>query len=194
MRFIRQAVTAPNYDERCALLSPILYLGRSVDLFLCHQLKAVTGDDDRFVCDIEEAELNSVLTKPAYDDQDNGPFQAWKWAYDRYPASMVCYGPDQKEIREAGYIFLDLEMIINHTLFSEPFQSPEAPEMTTEECEAMDIQRREEVRSFEIREDLYRRGGRGWWSEGDESKIAWPHGRLTDEDLEKRRREREKGP
>jgi hypothetical protein len=40
--------------------------------------------------------------------------------------------------------------------------------------EELERQQEAMLRSFEERSEIWARGGRGWWSEDDLSKIIWP--------------------
>ena len=40
-------------------------------------------------------------------------------------------------------------------------------------------QQQEEMReSFRVRHEICNRGGRGWWTPGDESRVQWPGGKV----------------
>ena len=89
----------------------------------------------------------------------------------------------QRTLRQRGYVMWDSTRlaqwsILDHEWLKLPH---ELPITYFKQCH------REVVAavSFDARLKIWRRGGRGWWSAGDESRIVWPPGG-PNEDLQER--------
>jgi hypothetical protein len=46
-------------------------------------------------------------------------------------------------------------------------------EWYTFDDENYDQEQAQQLKSFKIRSDIFLNGGRGWWSEGDTSRVQW---------------------
>ena len=175
LEYLHRLVTANTYEERYQLLSSQLDLNCRFD-FLDAALEE-PGDYDDYnditLADLTEEEKAKRINSPLEKDPDIGPAEAWRWAYQR--ATTAClYGlTEQRLLRKHGYVMFDYDRLCESNLLFESFVPPdEDPEA---EVLAID-QRYDKLRkSLHDRSLVWRRGGRGWWSEGDESKVLWPY-------------------
>ena len=104
-------------------------------------------------------------------DTDSGPVKAWRWAYHHQNAVVGLASPDMRWLRQNGYIFFDSGRLQAWGILNTPYSTQYqlyAASQSSESHEAMKLQR-----SFRERSEIFARGGRGWWSEGDQSRIRW---------------------
>ncbi|KAK2757966.1 hypothetical protein FQN54_004372 [Arachnomyces sp. PD_36] len=169
LAYIRRLVTAPTFQERCELLGE--FPERDYDFFL-EGLRVDYKEDDvrRPLSHYDENQKKALASKSSIEDPDPGPFNAWYWAHARdYRQGFFCER-EHMLLRERGYVMWDQWRLLEWNLFGKPFEEEDYPypvDHLTEE-------RQEEVEeSWDIRREIFRNGGRGWWSKDDESKIVW---------------------
>lgn len=104
-------------------------------------------------------------------DGDKGPEDAWRWAY-AGNTSVYWYNiSEQGFLRQRGYVMWDFARLAQWGLLNHEWDELPCEPFRTEEY----IRRQKGMRdSFEARYEIRSRGGRGWWSAGDESRIKWP--------------------
>lgn len=118
-----------------------------------------------------EGGKKSLASKSSIEDPDPGPYNAWYWAHERDYSEQFFLDGSQQLLRQRGYVMWDDWRLQKWNLFSEPFSDRNYPPLRNELTEE---RQREIKESWERRSEIYRRGGRGWWSKDDESKIVWP--------------------
>ena len=123
-----------------------------------------------------EAMLNVTLNTHAGNDlleeSDIGPFYAWQWAHQSLPDVRTYFDPSQRRLRSRGYVMWDKARLDKRTVtFSRSWRRHIA---TQEEESVQRLMRRHMLTGFAERFRIFRRGGRGWWSETDKSKVIWP--------------------
>lgn len=105
---------------------------------------------------------------------DKGPFEAWRLMLDKDNIDMgVYYFMDNEAwLRERGYVFWDWERIVEHNL------AKVITELGHEVDDPFDDQELEDMEeSWDERSLVWQKGGRGYWSKDDLSRIEWPPGR-----------------
>ncbi|ROV96851.1 hypothetical protein VPNG_09275 [Cytospora leucostoma] len=117
---------------------------------------------------------------PFHPDPDPGPELIWRLSCPQDGSSLGLYEQHDWISRRWGYVFWDYArlqglILTGDALTSEtweprvnPVQIPEPPP-SAEEREA----------SYQVRSSIYRRGGRGYWAEGDESRVQWPENTIS---------------
>ncbi|MCJ1283012.1 hypothetical protein MMC26_002339 [Xylographa opegraphella] len=168
LNYLRRLVTAKTYEERYQLLA---HNHRSDHYFLHEGLVASNGDDEEDdaieLCQYGSEDERRYIHSPFLNDADPGPAKAWRWAHEHVSRGSFVQYESHRELRERGYVMWDLARLEQWNLFEQAWRSGMEPRIDfVEEYRAM-------VRSFDARSEIYQRGGRGWWSEGDESKIVW---------------------
>lgn len=169
--FLHRLVTAKTYDDRHAVLSP---LKPSDSLFLQDGLRAQGVDD------MHDAAVRGLRDEaPDYDvpalsvNDDSGPIEAWCWANG---AETLYYEQDQADLREWGYCLWDKARLEAWGLFNKPWTAERAYERE-QKISSEEISLSERLMKSRIeRSRIWRLGGKGWWAEGDESKIIWSLG------------------
>lgn len=119
-----------------------------------------------------------------YNDPDPGPEKAWRWAHQVSWKIDFINGWQCEEERRWGYVMWDLERLEEWKTLDQPWRLTTLPE-----AERNARQYRLEIMqaSHQRREEIAKRGGQGWWSSKDESKVKWF-------DLDSLRREERKKP
>ena len=117
-----------------------------------------------------EDEERTRVRQPLDKDPDIGPERAWRWAHHEIYASSFIMAHDNHDLRGNAYVMWDNDRLERLGLCSETCASPPEEHVykmrSRTEVEVME-------RSFVERTNIWIRGGRGWWAEGDESKIVW---------------------
>jgi len=167
--FLRRLVTVETYDERYAILAPIV---RGDDRFLDAGLQEQGEDDDFNVSEqSSEEEHDNIIKAPSNDG--SGPFEAWCWANGH---EIFYYQRDKTDLREWGYCLWDKARLMAWGLFRKPWSDDRVysrRERLSEEAAG----KRDRIRkSWEERSRIWQIGGRGWWDWGDISKVAWTYG------------------
>ncbi|CEJ81602.1 hypothetical protein VHEMI01722 [[Torrubiella] hemipterigena] len=109
-----------------------------------------------------------VRTSPAVDGYDRFPFQIWKEAHRNSCMHESGYSEAERGLRWYGYVLRDFSNMSEKDISrlaglgnSRPNES-----MTREQEDVI-------AHSFTERKDIFDRGGRGYWSPGDTSRIVW---------------------
>ncbi|KAK7735632.1 hypothetical protein SLS53_007372 [Cytospora paraplurivora] len=157
------------YEARRKSLSPEEEAPYVNDDFLWFAL--VNLEDDAI-----DANLYSTLysAPPFHPDPDPGPELTWRLSCPQDRSSMSIYDQHDWISRRWGYVFWDYARLQGLILTGDaltsatweprvnPVRKPEPPP-SDEEREA----------SYQVRSSIYRRGGRGYWAEDDESRVQW---------------------
>ena len=166
LNYLRRLVTAKTYKERYQLLAP----NRRSDFYFLHEgliASNMVDDDDVELCEYSSEDERRYIHSPILNDPNPGPAKAWRWAHEHVSRDCFVQYEYHRELRQRGYVMWDLERLEHWDLFRAPWENAsEAKSELVEEYEAM-------IKSFDTRSEIWHRGGRGWWSEGDESKIVW---------------------
>lgn len=127
-------------------------------------------DFDYSLSEYTEEQKQALISRPAIEDLDSGPYNAWYWAHanDTYADSI--YGGCHKWLRMKGYVMWDDSRLNQEwKLFETPYE--DAEDDSEDHLSRLTI---EEIHhSYDRRSWIRARGGRGWWSKDDESKIDW---------------------
>lgn len=175
LAFLQDVVGAQTYERRRELLGSGLI---SDDRFLHASLS--TRDQ------IAEAQNSMLFTmgssepvaKPFFQDDDNtGPREAWAWAH-RTPHPQiytVAHNLKFYNLRVWGYCWWDIDRLTRLGVFDSYRDGGKIvvychhiwmPKELRSSAE-------QQSKSWKQRSKIWRRGGRGWWAEGDNSKIIW---------------------
>ena len=165
--YLYRAATAANYDDRYKLVSPNL---GSDELFLFNGLKSQDEDDDVLVIAFNTEEQYKYLKEHLAVDDDNDPFHVWRWAHADSTKACLYFGDGKGTLRSSGYVMWDLDRLYGQALFSRPWDIYLGPVIRRQDY---DRRNRQMQRSFGERSKIWSRGGTGWWSTDDESKVQW---------------------
>ncbi len=168
LAYLRQVVSATHYDERFELIHPNLGID---GCFLFNGMSTQDGDASYLPLeDYSSAEKDKFIRNPFFADNNNGPMEAWIWAHAESTRERFYFRDDQYALRQRGYVMWDFSRISQWDCFHVPWLD------TTDVIHrGEEIKRRHAamMKSFDQRSGIYRRGGRGWWSPDDESRIIW---------------------
>ena len=109
-------------------------------------------------------------------DYDKGPEEAWRWAstFTSVLEHRFWFSLSQKTLRDRGYVLWDSARLVKWGLLDQVcitirFENG-IVDALIHECS------KQLSHSVPARRRIRDRGGRGWWSPGDESGIVWPPG------------------
>ena len=166
LAWLKRLITAPSYDERYLMLTSKFYIDER-SLIPC--IGDFNYDIDQRVGDLTEAEKASLKRPTDAMDLDKGPAGAWFWAYQDENLNSPYNENNQSQLRDYGYVMFDYERLCHWGMFNQPFIPPKFEY----DYEGHELRYKEMKRSWDQRSKIWQSGGRGWWSEGDESKIIW---------------------
>ena len=165
LSFVRKLVTVPTYDERYRLL---LLEHKKDETFMYITLSEMDYSIGKPIAGLTEADRAALAKPMSALDPDKGPAEAWFWAY--YRENMAqCYAlGEQKQLRERGYVMFDYDRLARWEVFDQQFTST-----IDRDSSEMKARHKEMHDSWRKRSKVWQNGGRGWWSEDDQSKLIW---------------------
>jgi len=129
---------------------------------------------DRKVGQYTDAELYSIAQRdgdePANEDTDRGPYEAWRAANSDRWLEDSCMFSEAAWLRERAYVFWDADRLRSW----QPGGFGDDPGDCPRECTEEEVDEMRE--SFRERSKIWQKGGRGYWSWDDTSRIVWPVG------------------
>lgn len=110
-------------------------------------------------------------TDGPFDSIRSWPFQLWFYAHKWRDPRQWVYQPNNSYLRRCGYVIWDAPVI-------HPKRKPKHYIVLARRQDLIDFIEQTKAkermrRSWEERAEIYKRGGRGYWSEGDLSKVVW---------------------
>ena len=126
--------------------------------------------DEHFIKleEYDDEQRNRIIPPPAVTDPDPGPEQVWNHMHQEMDREEFIMSERQTYIRERGYVFWDQWRLENWGILRTPWEwwLLGSPGPSREEYLKMRA-------SLDRRSEIYLDGGRGWWSENDESHIVY---------------------
>lgn len=169
LTYLHQIVNALTYEDRCRVLKArmencycSLYDALKAQGYSngLEELETYTNEDERIHIPAQLA-----------IDVDRGPEEAWRWAYADNRNEYWYNIEDRDFLRERGYVMWDFARLARWGLMDHEWDGLPHESVSYEE----ERRRQDDMRdSFKARHKIWCRGGRGWWSPGDESRIKWP--------------------
>ncbi|KAF3074796.1 hypothetical protein CFAM422_003079 [Trichoderma lentiforme] len=167
--FIYRMTTETSYDAKKALLKSS-YGASSAYLYdALTSIPEVDLDDDTPLAQITDEDLKTMIPTSNDQDIDKGPFEAWRVAFKDLPRSMWVMLTKNSGLRERAYVFWNLDRLERYDLLELFKNAPEDSELLRAVNGWGDM-----FKSFEERSKIKQRGGSGYWSKDDESRIVWP--------------------
>ena len=104
------------------------------------------------------------------NELNEGPYMAWKAAHRKEPHPAWVMLDDKAGLRERAYVLWHRKRIIDHNLLPVFQTKPKRSigDYGDEEYEEM-------CQSWAERSRIWQKGGIGYWSKGDESRIEYSH-------------------
>ncbi|KAI0097640.1 hypothetical protein GGR51DRAFT_540579 [Nemania sp. FL0031] len=134
------------------------------------------GYDERAtVSDYENSRDYALRVKsPYFEEPDDGPFSAWKWAYWSASLRRSVYQWGQAKLCKWGYVMWDRARLDTLSIFRDTWPPPGFnPYRRCPPDDPWGVADGTWESSWEERSRIYKKQGRGWWNFGDESKIVW---------------------
>lgn len=171
LTFLQHLVAAKTYGQRCQLLRHNL---KSDDLFLWEGLVARGKEAGRPIFEFLAEDPRVVINQPFFqDDDDEGPEKAWRWAYENWVRSLLCIAADMYDLRAWGFCLWDHARLLSWGVFNKACRDRPLKGYHDYVLTAQKISYEKLSKSREKRSKIWNQGGRGWWEDGDESKIVW---------------------
>ncbi|KAJ2988039.1 hypothetical protein NUW58_g4185 [Xylaria curta] len=175
LKKLYQITRAETYDDRervlCSGYSP-----RATYFFLYEGLRYANEQHDDFWLDDLTPENELLYVKqPFFADPDSGPADVWRWAHYEESWQTWVYQANRDNLRRWGYVMWDRSRLEAIGVFQEPWEETDEGNSEESVLEQQEAQRQREYlkSSWEQRQRILSRGGTGWWSWGDESKVRW---------------------
>ncbi|KAH8592046.1 hypothetical protein B0O99DRAFT_744069 [Bisporella sp. PMI_857] len=158
-------IRAKGYEEKYTLFYPDY--PRASGRFLSEALETANDlDDGRYLEEYTSDEIANIAN-PYFQDPDTGPFDAWQWAHQWTTRAYFVNSDPRLSLRDWGYVMWDRSSLDKIGILGEDWEEPDAVIQTDDEVRR--YQQREA--SLRRRREIFRKGGRGWWSFEDESRI-----------------------
>ncbi len=121
--------------------------------------------------EFSSSELHAIAhldSSQAEDDADPGPYEAWCKGNASWWVSDSCMLTHIAGMCERGYVFWDEARSRSHQngIAERPEDEPRDTDAGQEDM----------MESFRERSEIWQKGGRGYWSRDDASRIIWPRG------------------
>ncbi|CAH0050892.1 unnamed protein product [Clonostachys solani] len=120
--------------------------------------------------------LNHVRA-PLYQDPECGPVRAWETVFCGDLHMRVLRHRYIRIHRRRGYVFWDLARLEKQEFSGARWETDQAPDPIADYWTNQMLNPPIEtvLMSRERRSEIWKAGGRGWWSFDDESKVVYPH-------------------
>ena len=167
---LHQLFNTSTFNERCQLLEPRemwpdYSLKGSLDDVISIQILQAYGNNQMDL-NVDHFSTESSMSS------DKGPEEAWRWANIIEMQWSSC--EPRRTLRKRGYVMWDFARLAEWGLLDEDFTSIPHED---DGADLMLSRRIDELHdSCKARREIWDRGGRGWWSPEDESRIVWPPG------------------
>lgn len=156
------------YDSKKALLKST-FKNESVLLHDALAACAVEFNDNGEILDeISDKEVEALIQRSIQQDTDNGPISAWKSEHRYLPPEAWVMAGYTTGLRERAYVLWDNDRMDKYCMLELYGSVPEVSSHMCHEDEFSNMQK-----SFEDRSQIWRKGGRGYWSPKDTSRIEW---------------------
>lgn len=165
---LRQIVNTSAFDDRCRLLKA-LKRGPGPSLYDALSAQGY-GNDLPDLEDYTEEDEHAHIPPQLLVDGDKGPEEAWRWAYAGNKNAYWYNISEQGFLRQRGYVMWDSARLVQWDLLTHEWDGLPQKSFSIDEHR---LRHDEMMDSFEARHKLWCRGGRGWWSARDESRIKW---------------------
>ena len=173
LAYLHAVATAETYEERYGLLSDSFPKGK-INEFLHEGLNLANepgGGVELSEYDQNDEEDFSRHHAPFVHESDPGPATAWRWAHQHETRATFVYADSQSFLRERGYVLWDLSRLEAWPVFQQHWEPPDTTAASTDRASyRAALYLREKCKR---RSQIYKLGGRGWWSPDDESKVVY---------------------
>ncbi|KAK1775415.1 hypothetical protein QBC45DRAFT_422270 [Copromyces sp. CBS 386.78] len=169
VEFVYSLTVADSYDAKKSLLES------SVDsmpgrISLPEALGQLYDADGQMIEEYSEEQLRSMAPRHSdqtEEDTDCGPYQAWRNANEGLSLEESIMMAHNSWLRERAYVFWDAHRV---SKLQDGFGEDPGYQAAFTEQEYNEM-----LESFDERSKIWQKGGTGYWSRGDTSRIVWPN-------------------
>ena len=127
-------------------------------------------DDNTPLSEYTDEDLLELFSGSGFQDAEKGPFEAWRQAFGCNARNSWGFMIDYGWFRERAYVFWKMDRLEGCGFLEAAAGSPEESELQKSEKDDHNIMEQ----SFKERSKIWQKGGLGYWSKGDTSRIEWP--------------------
>lgn len=169
IQFVHRFANEPSYDARKEIIEAA-FSSPMTDLYdtMVNLFRDDHGDQVP-LAECTDEELARLLPAPCDRDTDKGPYEAWRVAFGYMHGTQWVMMTDHAWLRERAYVLWDMRRLEEYGMLEVIENAPEDSALIEAEKDLEDMQE-----SFVERSRIWNKGGRGYWSKGDTSKIVWP--------------------
>lgn len=169
---LQTILDAPTYEERYRVINPLiwnnLFFGNAWLNKALHQ--PLRWDNGHLLFAMTEQDWDMYVRSPFFKEPDSMAWNSWKVLHDQFSADHFVNSRWHLKVRSAGYVFWDWKRVDMH------FFKILMAESQFRKLTAREIQQREEAQESRKRRALiFARGGRGYWSFDDDTKVLFPN-------------------
>lgn len=165
-------LTKSNYSEREAFFDPDNNIAPENEDFFNDVLWDLNCSS-RTSFDRSNIYYKLISARPCHVDGDPGPETMWRLSCPADGSSLAFFQDHDYIPRRWGYVLWDHERLCNLAQQGVIRLSPPWEPAINRQVELPTPSQQEREASWRMRSSLYARGGRGWWAEGDESRVRW---------------------
>lgn len=160
---LHQLFNTPTFEERCHFLK--LRKKKSVGYSLSSGLQNAKLKQEQ---QLSNYQTNHAIETGSAIDTDQGPISAWRWG--NISNGLLRNPSPAATLRRRAYVMWDSARLAAWGLLDKDWRTipREAFDSSPRPRRLVDM-----VDSWKARREIWNRGGRGWWSPGDESRVVW---------------------
>ncbi|KAI5457634.1 hypothetical protein BGZ63DRAFT_427671 [Mariannaea sp. PMI_226] len=174
LEFVYKLIHESCYDKKLAMLrstftSPRGTLRVAFEEYLMKAQDEMENNNNPWLMNLTVDDIKSLAPCADREDTDDGPLAAWRYGHRSWAVGGWSMLTENAGLRERAYVFWDLQRIERWKLLS---LYPSIPEHSTGAFTKQEYQAIME--SMRERLLIWKKGGRGYWTSGDFSRIEWP--------------------
>ena len=169
---IKEIRDAKLYPDRCKVLDAVgtpNYPPMNLEN-LFGGLQTYPSGDPPHMYDISLEELQLLVRQPVTKESNPGPLKAWKWLHEDFDIND-CFLDDNHQFRRRAYVMWDENRLLDWGYFRDGILDIVITRLRKDSINWEDFERQQESRR--LRDEIYHRGGRGWWDFDDLSRVSW---------------------
>lgn len=172
---MRRIFSIESFDAKAALLHAQSSTFPTIpwDQLIPETDENADDDDGTVLANYSEAEWKQLRAQSSVKEYlEHWPWEAWRGAHADLPRNAFVMFSENSGLRDRAYVFWDNQRFARYCLLRKfEREAPPRVEILPESDEWTQMER-----SWEARSKIWQRGGRGYWAEGDLSRIEWPSG------------------
>jgi hypothetical protein len=166
--FLDRLKNENSYEAKKALLDSVVSAGSASLYYGLIGSPREDSTSDALLEEYTEENIKDLVRHQDLLDTNNGPYSAWFSAHRDVPRSFWVMFDNNAGLRECAYVLWDIDRIERYNLLKLFENVPVDPSHLYTDGEFEEMQE-----SFEERSIIWQKGGSGYWSKGDTSRIMW---------------------